>query len=130
MKRILLACFLLTATCSVTFVQQAVAHAPAAAVTLAAFTAKVNLMDSQIGSGDITSAQATWTELNTMMINAMANTKHSVASAPTAADKDALMVVMNSQYSIYNEMVPLKQDLATNRVALHTKLVAFGATII
>jgi len=130
MKRIFLACFLLTATCSVTFVQQAVAHAPVPAdVTVAAFNAKVNLMDSQLGSGDVASAQTTWNEVHQMMITILGTTKHSIASAATPADKASYTAIYNNQYSLYKDIWALKPDLATNRTAIHTKLLAYAVTI-
>lgn len=130
MKRILLACFLLTATCSVTFVQQAVAHAPAASsITPSAFTAKVNLMDAQIGAGDITTATTTWNEVHQMMLSVLSTTKYSISSAATTADKATYTTLYNNQWNMYTEIWNLKPDLATNRAALHAKLLAFGATI-
>ena len=130
MKRFLLACFLLTATCTVSFVghtsAQMVAPTP---TTLAAFTAKVNLMDSQIGAGDLASAQATWLEVHSMMINVLAVSKYSIYSATTPADKTAHETILGNQRTIYYQVWALKPDLATNRVAIHTKLNAFGATI-
>jgi len=130
MKRILIACFLLTATSSVTFVQQATAHAaPAPAVTSAAFTAKINLMDAQIAAGNMTAAQATWNEVHQMELTVLATTKSNIASASTPALKDSYMAVMNNQYALYTDIWALKTDLATNRTAIHTKLVSFGATI-
>lgn len=130
MKRILLACFLLTATCSVTSVQQAMAHAaPAGSFTLAAFTTKINLMDSQIGAGNITAAQATWNEVHTMLMDALHDTKEGIRDAATPAAKDAQMAKYNNQWNIYQEIWNLKPELAANRAAIHAKLVAFGATI-
>ena len=130
MKRILLACFLLTATCSVTFVQQAVAHAPlVGSVTLSAFTAKVNLMDSQTGSGDMAAAQATWNEVHQMMMTILSTTKHSISSASTPTDQATYTTLYNNQYAMYTEIWALKPDLATNRATIHTKLLAFAATI-
>ena len=130
MKRILIACFLLTATCSVTFVQQAVAHAaPAGSVSSAAYTAKINLLDAQIGAGNMTAAQATWNEVHTMLLDLLHDTKLSIQSAATPAERDTQMTKHNNQYGMYTEIWNLKPDLATNRAAIHTKLVAFGATI-
>ena len=130
MKRILLACFLLTATCSVSFIQTATAQMTAPpVVTLADFTTKINQLDVLIGASDITGAQAKWLEVHTQMGQVLAMSKYSIYSAPTPADKTAHEAILINQRTIYSEVWGLKTDLATNRVAIHTKLVAFGATI-
>lgn len=132
MKRILLACFLLTATCSVSLLQQSAAYAAPAPVTVttATFVDKVNLMDSQLASGDNTAAQATWQEVHSMMLSVLASTKSHVAGAATPADKDTYMAVNNNQYSLYQDIWTLKTDLLVNRAAIHSKLMTFSATIL
>jgi len=129
MKRILLSCFLLTAVLGVTNVQQASAYTATAPVTAASFTAKVNLMDSQIGAGNITAAQATWEEINTMMMTVLGVTKSNIASAATPAAKSSYETILNNQTLIYRAAWNLKPNLAVNRVAIHTKLGEFAATI-
>ena len=130
MKRFLLVCFLLTATCSVSFVHTASAQTtPPPVVTLADFTAKINLMDSYIGAGDMVNAQATWEIINTMIRNVLATSKYSIFTAATPTDKTAHMTILNNQTAINRIIWNLKTDLATNRVAIHAKLVEFGATI-
>ena len=129
MKRILLACFLLTASCSVSFTQRAAAQITTPRVTLATFTAKVNLMDSYIGSGNMTAAQSTWNEINTMMMSVLHVSKESIHNATTDADRNAHITIMQNQQNIYSVIWGLKPDLATNRAALHTKLGEYGATI-
>ncbi len=130
MKRILFACFLLTATCAPTlYVQQAIAHPVTTPVTQADFNTKINLMDSYIGAGNMTAAQATWEEVHTMMLNVLHTTKESISGAATPAAKDAFMAVLNNQTNVYYQVWALKPDLATNRTAIHTKLVDFKATI-
>jgi hypothetical protein len=130
MKRILLACFLLTATCSVSFIQTATAQmTPPPVVTLPEFTAKVNQMDTYIGAGDMTNAQATWLLVHTMMGKVLATSKYSIYAATTPADKTAHTNIMIHQRDLYSEIWALKPDLATNRIAIHAKLVEFGATI-
>jgi hypothetical protein len=129
MKRILLACFLLTATCSVSFVTVASAQSVPPTVTLADFTAKINLMDSYIGSGDMTNANTTWLQVHSMMMNLLATTKYSIFSATTPAAKSSFQTIMMNQQNIYTQIWALKPDLATNRTAIHAKLVEFGATI-
>ena len=127
MKRILLACFLLTATCSVTFVQKATAQTTP--VTQASFTEKVNQMDAYIAAGNMTSAQATWEQVHQMMITVLGVTKASIRDAATPAVKASYVTIMQNQRTIYNAIWELKPDLAGNRTALHTKLGEFDATI-
>ena len=127
MKRILLACFLLTATCSVTSIQHAAAQTTP--VTLATFTAKINLMDTYIGTGNMSAANTTWTEVHNMMLSVLAVSKQSIYGATSPADKNAHVLILNNQTSAYHEVWALKTDLALNRAAIHTKLVAFGALI-
>ncbi len=130
MKRILLACFMLTATMGVTSVQHASAYAPVTTpVTATAFTAKVNLMDTQIGAGNITAAQATWNEIHDMMLSVLGVTKSSINTAATPAAEASFRAILTNQTTIYQVIWGLKPDLATNRVAIHTKLGEFAATI-
>ncbi len=125
MKRILFACFLLTASLTVTSVQ----HASAQAVTAASFSTKVNQMDSYIGAGNMTMAQSTFDELNAMMKNVLAVSKTSIHDAATPADAATHKTILANQVSLYRAIWKLKTDLATNRVVIHGKLVEFDATI-
>ena len=125
MKRIFLACFLLTAALSVSSVQ----HASAQAVTATSFSATVNQMDAYIAAGNMPLAQATFDTLNKMMKNVLGVTKKSIASAATPADKDNYTTILRNQIGIYKTIWDLKTDLATNRTALHTQLGTFDATI-
>jgi len=127
MKRILLACFLLTGTCTVTFVQTATAQVTAP--TVASFTTQVNLLDSQIGSGDLTSAQATWKTLHDMMAAEQAATRGHITSATTPADKATYKALAQNQRTLYASTFPLKDNMVVNRAALHTQLLAFAATM-
>ncbi len=129
MKRILLAIFMLTATVGVTSIQPAAAYTATAPVTTASFTAKVNLMDAQIGAGNMTAAQATWNEIHDMMINVLGVTKNSIRTAATPAAGATYQTLLGNQTTIYNVIWGLKPDLATNRVAIHNKLLEFAATI-
>jgi hypothetical protein len=127
MKRILLACFLLTATVAAT-----VSTTPAqasASVSVTTFTAKVNLMDSYIAAGNMTAAQTTWDEINGLMISALGDSKASIAGASTPAAATTATNVMNGQYNLYTQIWALKSDLATNRATIHTKLLDFSATL-
>jgi hypothetical protein len=129
MKRILFACFLLTATCGATFVQPAVAQTSMAVVTAADFNAKVNQLDAQIAAGNTTGAQATWSVINDMMKSVLGASKSKIASAATPADREAAMTLNRNQVTTYRAIWGLKNDLTANRTALHTQLGAFAGTI-
>jgi len=129
MKRILLAFFLLTATCTLSYTQHATAQTTPPHVTLTDFTAKINLMDSYIAASNMTAAQSTWTEVHTMLMNILAYSKYSIRSATTTADRDSHMAILQNQQTIYLAISGLKGDLALNRTAIHGKLAEFGATI-
>lgn len=129
MKRILLSCFLLTAVIGVAPIQHASAYSATAPVTTAAFTAKVNLMDTQIGAGNITAAQATWDEIHNMMLSVLAVSKTSIQGAATPAIKASHETILSNQIVIYQAAWNLKPNLAANRVPLKAKLLEFAATI-
>jgi hypothetical protein len=130
MKRIVLACFLLTAAVGIATVQPVSAYAaPTAPVTQASFMVKINLMDSQIGAGNIAAANATWDEINIMMMDVLGVTKHSIATAATPAAAASFETIHSNQAMIYQIAWNLKGDLATNRVAIKAKLVEFKLTI-
>lgn len=129
MKRIFLALFLLTATCVLSFHQQASAQATGTPVTPAAFTAKINLLDSYIAAGNIAAANTTWTEVHGMMLSVLSKSKMSIRNATTTADKNTYTTILGNQQTIYWDVWNLKSNLTANRVPLHTKLGEFGATI-
>jgi len=125
MKRILLACFLLTAVFTLTSVTKSSAQA----ITTATFMVKVNQMDTYIGAGNMTAAQTTWNDIHADMLTVLAVTKNSIHSAATPADVTYYTGIMTNQRTIYFVIWPLHTDLLLNRVALHTNLTSFGATI-
>ncbi len=127
MKRILLACFLLTAVCTVSSVSRT--SAQVTHVSAAAFTAQVNLLDVYIAAGNTAATNSTWETLHRMMIEVLSYTKNSIATASSPADKAAFETIMKTQRDLYKSILPLKADFVTNRAALHSKLVAFDATI-
>ena len=120
MKRILLAIFLIAASMH---------GAVAQTVTRAAFTSQVNLMDTQIGTGDITSANATFNDIQLMMKQALHDNKQSIATATTDAAKAAFLATVQNQGVLFNQAWKLKNDLATNRAAIHAKLSSFEMTL-
>jgi hypothetical protein len=129
MKRILLACFLLTATCTASFISTTATAQTIPPVTTADFTAKVNLMDTYIGAGNLTAAQTTWNEIHPMMLSVLSKTKQGILTATTPAENATYTAILTNQRTLYSTIWNLKSDLATNRVAIHTKLVEFAATI-
>jgi len=130
MKRIFLACCLLTAAVGITVQPVPVyAAAPSAPVTQAAFNTKINQMDSQIGAGNLSGAASTWDEINGMMMSVLGVTKDQLAAATTPAAKATLETKHANQAMMYQTAWQLKQDMTTNRVALKAKLNEFKATI-
>jgi hypothetical protein len=127
MKRILLACFLLTAVCSMSAITRS--SAQVVHVTAAAFTTQVNLLDSYIGAGNMTAATATWDTVHHMMIEVLSYSKNSINLATTPSDKAAFLAILDTQRNLYKAILPLKSDLAANRTLLHSKLGEFDATI-
>ena len=126
MKRILFACFLLTATCAAT-TQHATAQTTPV-VSASDFTAKVNTMDAQLASGDTVAAKATFSGIHQMMIMELGVTKNKIRTAASDADKTADEALMRNQTVIYKSIWALKTNLAANRADLHTKLGQFVAT--
>ncbi len=124
MKRILFACFLLTATCSMQHAQAQTATA----VSVTTFTAKVNLLDSYIAAGDMAHATATWSDVHDMMLAELSYTKAGIASATTTTARAAAQAVNDNQGTIYHTAWGLKSNLTTNRSALHTALLNFAST--
>ena len=127
MKRILLACFLLTAVCTVTSTPRC--SAQITHVTAPEFTTQVNLLDSYLAAGDLTSATATWNVVHRMMLQVLGYTKNSISLATTPTDKAAFLAILDTQRNLYKMILPLKADLAANRAVLHSKLGEFDATI-
>ena len=124
MKRILLACFLLTATCTVFSVQQATAQ-----VTQASFTVKVNALDSLIRINDMTDAQTMWSSIHTDMITVLGVTRGDMNTAATPAIAASYNTILQNQRNLYASALHLDTDLLTNRVAIHTQLQQFNAAI-
>ncbi len=118
MKRILFVCCLLSATCAIPTQK---VHAQTVSVT--DFTAKVNQLDSLIGAGNMTLAQAKWNEVHTMMLSELAVTKQNIVSSGSS-----YMPTMTNQQNLYRDIWQLKSDMVTNRTQLHMKLGAFAAT--
>ena len=126
MKRIFLV-FMLFACCTPIFVVTSSAQTTTVATT--DFTAKVNLMDAQIGAGDIAAAQSTWLALNGMMKAALDITKNKIRVAATSSDRETYTTLNGKQGELYQVIWGLKKDLVANRSAIHTQLGLFAATM-
>jgi hypothetical protein len=128
MKRILLACFLLTATCTILTIQPTTVLA-APVITQASFQVKVNALDAFIAAGNMTAAQAKWDDIHEDMIAVLAVTKASIAGSTTPADVTHYTNIMTNQRDLYAPVWQMHTDLVTNRTAINTKLTAFANTI-
>lgn len=128
MKRFLLACFLMTATCSVVSVQHAMAQS-STPPTQASFATKVTQLDNYITAGDMTNAQTTWESIHTDMLAELAYTKSNIAGGGTPTGGGTYMTIMNNQRTIYSDIWQLHTDMVTNHTALIAKLNEFDGTI-
>lgn len=126
MKRILLACFLLTATCTLS-TQQASAQINST-ITRSAFVTKVNEMDTQIGAGNISAATTTWNAIHDWMMIMFKDTKTAIQGS-TGAAYNTNMNYMHTQETLYRDIWSMKTNLSLNRAALHTKLLDMSNTI-
>ena len=124
MKRILLACFLFTATCSITQAQTA-----SETVSKSSFTARVKQLDTYIGQSKMTEANATFQEINKMMMSELGIIKMHIANASSETEKTEYMSIMRNQQTLYSNIYQLKADMTTNRTAIGTKLAEFSTTI-
>ena len=123
MKRILLACFLITATLTATM--SANKAQASASVAPTAFTTKVNQMDSLLALGNVTQAQTTWDQIHSMMLAALSDSKENIHVSPSTATNAALQ----NQVAIYKQVWALKPNLLANRNAIHLRLLDFAATL-
>jgi hypothetical protein len=64
-----------------------------------------------------------------MMLSVLGVTKNSIRTAATPTDEATYRAILTNQTSVYQTIWGLKPDLATNRVAIHTKLLEFSSTI-
>jgi len=123
MKRILLVCSLLAATL---IAGQANAQT---AVTKASFTAKANLLDTQIAAGDMDNAKATAAQLNDMMLEALGINKAHVRDATTDADNAKYMEQHRKEVDVNKDIFQELKDLPTNRTILRENLAKFAAVM-
>jgi|GEM_PF-3268266 len=123
MKRILLACSILAATL---IAGQANAQTT---VTKASFTAKANLLDTQIAAGDMDNAKATAKQINDMMMEALAINKEHVRAAPTDVEKAKYMDQHGKEVDANRDIFQELKDLPTNRTILRENLAKFAAAM-
>jgi hypothetical protein len=124
MKRILFACLILAATCTASFAQNATPT-----LTKAGFTEKVNQMDAYIGQRQIESAKTSWEEVHKLMMAQFASIKVHAKAATTEAEYQKYVTLVKTEEEIYRTIWEMKTDLATNRNAIHAKLLEFAKYI-
>ncbi len=126
MKRVILAvCFLIASTVS----YNASAQSAVAAVTASAFNAKVSQLDSYLGSGDTASARTTWNEIHNMMLQEFGAIKYQISTATSSTTVATYMNLHDTQYTYYKQAWGLKNDLVSNRTAIHTALMNYSGTL-
>jgi hypothetical protein len=118
MKRLLLAFFLLAATCTIGLAQS---------VSQATFVAKYNDWNNHVLNNQMTQAMQDWEDLKPMFIGNFADGKAAIVNAPTQAAKDALMATHNNKQNIYSEIMNMATDMVTNRPAMKAKFDDFAA---
>jgi len=125
MKRLLLACFLLTATCTSTVVM-AQGNNQTVQTPKATFVAKYNQMNQHLLNNQLNLAKQDFEQMKPMFIGNFAAGKSAIYSAPNQATKDALMATNHTKQTIYSDIMNLAMDLAANRVAIKAKFDAFA----
>ncbi len=128
MKKILLSCFLLTATVGITTVSTNTVYAATPTVTSAAFIAKASVLDGQIAAGNTAGAEATWNELNDMMM-AVLDVKRGEEDAASPSDRPAKAAIVNNMTEKFQIVWGLSSDKVANRAELNAKLNEFAAGI-
>ncbi len=127
MKRILLACCLVAASCGITLAQTN------ATVSKTEFTAKAQQLNTLIATNKVADSKAKWDEVHKMIMMEFAVVKIKIRDAQASAneaDKKKYTDVMMSQQLIYNDIIKLKEDLAGNKEKLNAKLVEFTSKMI
>jgi hypothetical protein len=127
MKRILLVCCLIAASCGMTYAQSS------ATVSKTEFTTKAQQLNTLIAANKMADSKTKWDEVHKMILMEFAVIKLKIRDAQNAgneADKKKYTDVMMSQQLIYNDIIKLKEDLAGNKEKLNAKLVEYTAKMI
>lgn len=125
MKRLLLACFLLTATCTGTVVM-AQGTNQTVQTPKATFVAKYNQMNQHLLNNQLNLARQDFEQMKPMFIGNFAAAKAAIYSAPNQATKDALLQTNHTKQTIYSDIMNLATDLMGNRAAIKAKFDAFA----
>ncbi|MBL7718208.1 MAG: hypothetical protein JNL72_05170 [Flavipsychrobacter sp.] len=119
MKRLLLACFLLTATCATTNVM---AQGTTTTQTpKATFVATFNQMDQHLLNNQVNLAKQDFESMKPMFISNFAVGKSAIHSETNPTTKASLLNTYTQKQNIYTQIIHLAQDLAANRVAIMAK---------
>jgi hypothetical protein len=133
MKRILLACCLLAATCSFSYAQSTVAP-QTPTVSKTEFTTQVGQLNTLLTSNKIDDAQHKWDDVHKIMMNGLAVTKNKIRIAHEANNQEEIKKysdVMVKQRNLYSEILQLARgDMGANKAQLKEKLQDFGTTIL
>lgn len=132
MKRILLACALLAASCSLTYAQSTVPATPTVSKT--EYTAQVGQMNTLLTSNKVEDAQKKFEDVHKMMLNGLAITKSKIREAHEANNQDEVKKLtdhMVKQRNLYSEILQMERsNIAGNKTQLNDKLKEFGTTIL
>lgn len=117
MKRLVLAFFLLVATCTVSMAQS---------VSQADFVAKYTSWNNHLLNNEVALAQQDFEDMKPMFIGNFADLKAQIVNAPNQTTKDALMTTMGDKQLIYTAIMNLAVDMVTNRAAMKAKYDEFA----
>lgn len=128
MKNVLLACFLLAATTSITYAQ-----APRPTASKSDFTLKIGELNTFLLASDMPNAQLKWSELNKIAIDEFGVLKFKMIdddAKKDAVDKAKCQSLNSSQRTIFLDALNLKNNMLVNRVALINDLNNFAANML
>ena len=134
MKRILLACCMIAASCSFSYAQNAapLPQNQLPAVSKTEYTSQVTQLNTLISTNKMDAAKTKWDEVHRAIQEGLRVTKYKIRDAQVAhndADVKKYTEVMMKQRDLYSTILKLKEDMATNKTLLNDKLKEFGATI-
>jgi len=134
MKRILLVCTLFIAVCTAALAQTAITHPVPTPVSKPDFVTKVVELNTLLNAGNVTAANAKWTEIAQLVNNEMTVVRYKIQDAVDAhndVDKAHYQSLSQSQRSLYAQTLQLKTaDIVANKTVINQKLTAFADSII
>lgn len=127
MKRILLACCIVIASCTVAMAQQTgPVNAPTQIDPKTWFSSAVSKYDAGISRNNTTMAQAGFAEAMTTISGSIASLNQQLnSSAPI--NKQAVTAKMQQQQQIYTDLQALQSNIVGNAVSIKSKFTAFQA---